>query len=178
MGSWNKSLVFGALASLLFACGGMQASRQTTVQSSSASQGPRVEIDGSSLVLFEGGSHTPIAIHFAVDSDVIEPSLHGTLNVLAEFLKAHDARQHVEVRGHADERGSDAYNKKLSLRRAKAVMQYLVDRGVDPLKLSVKGLGEEFAHAAAGASHHENRRVEFALEVEPTRLSDASSAMP
>lgn len=67
------------------------------------------------------------------------------------------------VDGHTDVRGSDAYNDKLSERRAQAVADALIDEGVDPAKLQVRGMGERFpeCHEDTEECHQENRRVEI-----------------
>jgi outer membrane protein OmpA-like peptidoglycan-associated protein len=65
------------------------------------------------------------------------------------------------VEGHTDSVGSDAYNTKLSDRRAKSVFDYLTSRGVDPARLSSIGKGESapIADNATDAGRQENRRV-------------------
>lgn len=65
------------------------------------------------------------------------------------------------IEGHTDSRGSDAYNLKLSDRRAKAVFDYLTSRGVDPARLSSVGKGESapIADNATEEGRQENRRV-------------------
>jgi OOP family OmpA-OmpF porin len=50
--------------------------------------------------------------------------------------------------GHADYRGEDAYNKKLSARRAKAVVAYLAERGIERDRIRIGSIGEEEPHAA------------------------------
>jgi OOP family OmpA-OmpF porin len=65
------------------------------------------------------------------------------------------------VEGHTDSVGNDAYNLKLSDRRAKAVFDYLTSRGVDPARLGSIGKGESapVADNATDAGRQENRRV-------------------
>ena len=65
------------------------------------------------------------------------------------------------IEGHTDSKGSDAYNLKLSDRRAKAVFDYLTSRGVDPARLSSVGKGESapIADNATEEGRQENRRV-------------------
>jgi outer membrane protein OmpA-like peptidoglycan-associated protein len=69
----------------------------------------------------------------------------------------------VEVAGHTDSIGSDAYNQKLSERRAQAVVDYLVSKGVDPKRLKAVGYGKSkpIASNATEAGRAENRRVEL-----------------
>jgi len=65
------------------------------------------------------------------------------------------------IEGHTDSKGSDAYNLKLSDRRAKSVFDYLTSRGVDPARLSSIGKGESapIADNATEEGRQENRRV-------------------
>lgn len=77
----------------------------------------------------------------------------------------------IEVRSHTDSRGSDAYNRALSERRAKATVDYIVNEGgVSPDRISGKGYGETrlINHCSDGVScsaeeHQLNRRSEFIL---------------
>lgn len=69
----------------------------------------------------------------------------------------------VEVAGHTDSIGTDEYNMGLSLRRADAVRNYLVDKGVPAERLTVKGYGESqpVADNATSEGRFQNRRVEL-----------------
>ena len=71
---------------------------------------------------------------------LLEPSL-AELDKLAEALKRHP-RLRIEVGGHTDAVGSDEDNMILSERRAKAVYDYLIERGVSAERLTYKGYGE------------------------------------
>ena len=65
------------------------------------------------------------------------------------------------IEGHTDSVGSDAYNLKLSDRRAKSVYDYLTSRGVDPGRLSSIGKGESapIADNETEEGRQQNRRV-------------------
>ena len=71
----------------------------------------------------------------------------------------------VEVKGHTDERGDDAYNLDLSDRRAAAVVTFLHDHGTDGDRLTSTGYGEtqplDLHHNEAAWT--KNRRVEFQI---------------
>lgn len=79
----------------------------------------------------------------------------------------------IEISGHTDTRGSASYNKKLSENRAKSVVDYLVDKGIDTERLEYKGYGQEQpirtdaeikklkSKRAIEDAHQENRRTEF-----------------
>ena len=66
----------------------------------------------------------------------------GVLDAHAKFLNA-NADVEVLIEGHADERGTPEYNIALGERRAKAVVTYLENMGVNPSQLSVVSYGEE-----------------------------------
>lgn len=89
----------------------------------------------------------------------------------AEILKR-NAAQLVEnpdaiirIEGHCDERGTVEYNLALGEKRARAAMQFLVDMGVDPSKLSIVSYGEErpLEPGHTETAWDKNRRVEFVL---------------
>jgi outer membrane protein OmpA-like peptidoglycan-associated protein len=69
----------------------------------------------------------------------------------------------IEIRGHTDGHGSAEYNQRLSENRAKAVVDYLVSKGIDPKRLHYKGYGKsqpvDTNTTDEGRAH--NRRVEF-----------------
>ncbi len=74
----------------------------------------------------------------------------------------------IEIRSHTDARSNDDYNMRLSENRARAVVDYLVARGIQPNRLSAKGFGETqlLNNCADGINcaddqHQQNRRTEF-----------------
>jgi len=81
-------------------------------------------------------------VNFDFDKSTLRPDAIAILNEAVEILKRYpDLR--VEVAGHTDSKGSDAYNQKLSERRAKVVYDYLVSNGIDPSRLiGPNGYGE------------------------------------
>jgi type IX secretion system PorP/SprF family membrane protein len=78
------------------------------------------------------------------------------LNTLVTVLKENPSLK-IEVAGHADERGTDSYNKWLSTKRSNAVVDYLKKQGVPASQLAIMGYGE------APGPLDENRRVEFKI---------------
>ena len=81
----------------------------------------------------------------------------------------------IEIRSHTDSRSSDAFNQKLSENRARAVVDYLVARGVSISRIEARGYGEnELVNdcyngvKCSDDEHEKNRRTEFKiLSVEP-----------
>lgn len=80
-------------------------------------------------------------VHFNFDKWDLRADSFPILDHAVDVLNA-NPDLHVEVQGHTDSRGSDAYNEKLSERRAKSVMDYFIRQGVDQSRLSWSGYGE------------------------------------
>lgn len=107
-------------------------------------------------------------VHFAHDKAVLSPAAKVVLNGVAEGLKRRPGVR-IEVAGHTDARGGDAYNRRLSARRAKAVRDYLESRGVAGERLTSKGYGETVpvADNATAEGRARNRRVELRISEGP-----------
>ena len=73
----------------------------------------------------------------------------------------------VEIDGHTDNTGSAAYNMNLSERRAKSVMKYFVDKGVEAGQLTTKGFG--FTKLAASNDTKEGRTKNRRVELTPVK---------
>ena len=82
-------------------------------------------------------------IEFELNKDVIRPQSFAKLDRAAEIIKKLDSSIQFYVIGGTDTRASDAYNFDLSERRAKAVKQYLIDKGVNADMLITEGRGEK-----------------------------------
>ena len=87
------------------------------------------------------GEITIEGIEYDFDSANLRPSSEEILDNLIEFLEL-NSNLKIEIRSHTDERGNDAYNLDLSDRRAKSVVDYLVDNGIPRERLVAKGYGE------------------------------------
>ncbi|MEK7828936.1 MAG: OmpA family protein, partial [Deltaproteobacteria bacterium] len=97
---------------------------------------------------------------FAVDSAELNKSDLEILDKDVEWLgKNPDIK--INVRGYADERGSDEYNLKLSEKRAKSVMDYLVKKGIDPKRMKFIGFGRVISADKSEETMRQNRRVDF-----------------
>ena len=107
-------------------------------------------------------------IKFKTNSDVIQPELYAMLDQAVTALKKIAVYKKVEIAGHTDDQGPDAYNQKLSQRRANSVKNYLIKQGIDGAKLIAVGYGETKPindnTTAEGRAH--NRRVEFIITYE------------
>jgi OOP family OmpA-OmpF porin len=102
-------------------------------------------------------------IHFAFDKSVIRPNSYAILDDVASVIKANPSIKKVSVEGHTDAIGSDAYNQRLSERRAGAVKDYLIKKGIPASMLDAVGYGKTrpVATNATAEGRALNRRVEF-----------------
>jgi outer membrane protein OmpA-like peptidoglycan-associated protein len=102
------------------------------------------------------------ASSFKVGSAELPEPLKKQLDVFAEVLRSKKgtARQ-IKVTGHADASGTPEANQQLSIRRAEAVKEYLVQKGADPNMLTIYGQGSKDPVNPADPLAPENRRVEI-----------------
>ena len=104
-------------------------------------------------------------VYFEIEKSTILIDTKRTLNEVIDILEIY-SHYKIEILGHADSTGPDQYNQVLSESRAKAVMYYLISKGVDPTRLSFKGFGE--TQPAQSNNRREgrrlNRRVEFKIK--------------
>ena len=105
---------------------------------------------------------------FDFDKSVLKPEGKSKLDDLANKVKAINLEVVIAI-GHTDSIGSDAYNQKLSVRRAESVKAYLVSKGVEPNRIYTEGKGEKqpVASNKTKDGRQKNRRVE--IEVIGTR---------
>ncbi|WP_430613603.1 OmpA family protein [Flavobacterium sp. JP2137] len=106
-------------------------------------------------------------IYFDFDKSNIRPDAAIELAKVVEVLREYPTMK-IDVRSHTDSRGKDAYNLKLSDRRAKSTIAWMVDQGIDKGRISGKGYGETqlLNHCVNGVKctdeeHEQNRRSEF-----------------
>jgi outer membrane protein OmpA-like peptidoglycan-associated protein len=104
-------------------------------------------------------------VSFDVDKFDLKPEALPILNTQADILNIYFSRARVFVCGYTDSTGSEEYNLKLSLKRAQAVADYLIARGVDKQRLQIRGFGKEYPEAsnATAAGRTLNRRTEVVL---------------
>lgn len=111
--------------------------------------------------LEEGKVFTLTDVHFEYDKDVIRREYIADLLDKVTIFKAYPGMV-VEIRGHTDAEGTDAYNQNLSMRRALAVKNFFVKQGVAPGRLKAKGYGESrpIMDNSTDIGRAFNRRVE------------------
>lgn len=101
---------------------------------------------------------------FDFDKSTIKPEGRQILNQVAEQVSAIELETLIAT-GHTDSTGPDAYNQKLSERRANSVKEYLVSRGVPADRIYTEGKGESepVATNATREGRAQNRRVEIEI---------------
>jgi outer membrane protein OmpA-like peptidoglycan-associated protein len=114
-------------------------------------------------------------VTFAVDSTDVSPSFRSALDQVAQSMIQYP-NSLVDVMGHTDSTGSESYNQDLSRRRAEAVSNYLVSRGVSRARLETVGYGEQYpvADNSSAEGRARNRRVE--IRITPISQEEASAA--
>jgi outer membrane protein OmpA-like peptidoglycan-associated protein len=147
----------GALAG--GAIGRYQDQQEAALRREMAGTGVEVVRQGDNITL-----DMPSAITFGFDSSSLNPAFHSTLDRVASTLREY-GQTIIEVAGHTDSVGTDSYNQALSVRRAQAVADYLVARGVNRDRIIVVGAGETRPVASndTESGRAQNRRVEITI---------------
>lgn len=126
---------------------------------------PHIEVDETGCPkIIKKGEKIILDVQFATNSADPDEASREILNGVAQTMKDFPEIK-IAVRGFTDDVGSEAYNRQLSDRRAKAVMAYLEKQGVAGKRMSAKGFGEDPKHFVADnateAGRAKNRRVEI-----------------
>lgn len=108
-------------------------------------------------------------IYYDFDQSYIRDDAQGPLDTLIDILNDNE-NYIVEIGSHTDARGSDRYNQQLSQRRAQAVVEYLVQKGISQDRLTYFGYGESNPSndcvnevPCSEEQHQRNRRTEFKI---------------
>ncbi|MDI1432541.1 OmpA family protein [Polyangium sorediatum] len=80
-------------------------------------------------------------VHFATDKDIILDDSKKVIEAVITVLRDNPEIRAVEIEGHTDVRAGDVYNHNLSQRRVESVRAYMIQRGIDPSRLTAKGYG-------------------------------------
>ena len=147
----------GALAGA--AVGAYMDKQEKELREKTAGTGIDVVRQGDEIVL-----NMPSKVTFDVDSALVNPQFQPTLNEVARVLSQYE-KTFVDVIGHTDSTGSDAYNMTLSQRRADSVATYLSSNGVLRARIATQGMGEgqPIASNDSETGRAQNRRVEIKL---------------
>ena len=128
----------------------------------------RRDLQGTGVDVVRNGDNItlnmPGNITFAFDSSSLQPQFYPVLDNVANTLTQYNQTV-IEVAGHTDNVGTDAYNQTLSQQRANSVASYLTGKGVLQQRMIVVGAGE--AHPISSndtdAGRAQNRRVEITI---------------
>lgn len=117
----------------------------------------------------------PDGVTFDTASYTLKPAFRATLDQVAESLIQYP-NSLIDVYGHTDSQGSEAYNQTLSENRAKTVMNYLISRGVPAARIRAQGFGETMpvADNATPEGRAKNRRVE--IKIVPVTSEEVQAA--
>lgn len=102
-------------------------------------------------------------LQFEFDRSVLLPASFPILDSLADFLRMHSDLR-IRITGYTDDFGEDDYNRELSQRRARVVMDYLVDKAIAASRISSLGRGE--SNPVASNANDEGRAMNRRVEVE------------
>jgi outer membrane protein OmpA-like peptidoglycan-associated protein len=128
----------------------------------------RAQLQGTGVSVTRVGQqiilNMPSNITFATDQSSVQPQFNQTLVSVALVLKKFD-KTLVDVSGHTDSQGDDAYNLELSRKRAIAVATILANQGIVQQRFSITGRGEQnpIASNSTEQGRAQNRRVEIQL---------------
>ncbi|MFM2300782.1 MAG: hypothetical protein RLZZ84_518 [Pseudomonadota bacterium] len=117
----------------------------------------------------------PDGVTFDVASATLKPEFRATLDQVAESLIQYP-NSLIDVYGHTDSTGSDAYNQTLSETRARTVANYLMSRGVAASRIRSQGFGETMPVSSNDTpeGRTKNRRVE--IKIVPVTQEDVAAA--
>jgi len=128
----------------------------------------RAELQGTGVSVVRNGDNItlnmPGNITFATNSSDLRAEFFNVLTSVAKVLEEFDQTV-IEVAGHTDSTGTDAYNQALSERRSSSVASYLQSQGIDSRRMITIGLGESMpvADNATAEGRQLNRRVEITM---------------
>ncbi len=121
--------------------------------------GATVDADGCEIV--ENLTINLLVEEFDFDSAVLKPEMKAVLEDFADKVKASPGRESVTIIGHTDSTGPEAYNQKLSLRRAQSAAAYLESLGIDSITTEGRGESQPIADNSTREGRSQNRRIEI-----------------
>lgn len=126
--------------------------------------------DGKAILV-----NLPDGVTFDVASYTLKPEFRATLTQVAQSMNEYP-NSLIDVYGHTDSTGSDAYNQTLSENRARTVANYLISQGVSAARIRSQGFGETLPVASNDAEEGrmKNRRVE--IKIVPVTQEDVAAA--
>jgi outer membrane protein OmpA-like peptidoglycan-associated protein len=115
------------------------------------------------------------SVLFGFDQSALSTPAIANLNQLQMVLTNYPDTN-LEIQGHTDAQGSESYNLTLSEKRAKAVADYLISRGINASRITIKPMGESVPKYSNETSEgrSQNRRVEFVITANEKMKADAA----
>jgi OOP family OmpA-OmpF porin len=98
--------------------------------------------DRGRVIVTDVGIEILDKVYFELDKDIIMSKSFPILDAVAATLEGTVDIQLIEIQGHTDDQGGDAYNLDLSNRRAASVRRYLIEKGIAAERLTSQGYGE------------------------------------
>ena len=160
IGGKTARIVGAGIGGVAGAAVGYQMDQQIKeLKESTAGSGVDVTSDGQSILV-----NLPNGVTFPVDNYTIQPSFRATLDDVAASLVKYP-NSLIDVYGHTDSTGSDAFNQTLSENRARTVANYLSVQGVSAARIRSQGMGETMpvADNNTDEGRRRNRRVEIKI---------------
>ena len=100
-------------------------------------KGVKSTINGQTLIL-----NIPGNITFAINSAKMNWNVHEILNAMTPVLQEYKYT-FIRVRGYSDAKGDQVINQRLSEQRARMIRDYLIRTGIDPQRITARGMGDE-----------------------------------
>lgn len=134
------------------------------------SKGPNAKVDAALNPIEDIIKTTEVVlnpIYFEYDKSNITREGAFELDKLVQVMQT-NKNMVIMAKAHTDNRGTEKYNERLSDRRAKSTRQYVISKGIDPSRISAKGMGELEPKVDCGKDcteeqHAQNRRSEFLI---------------
>ena len=133
--------------------------RCPTVPGPKSNQGcPLVQVTKGKIVITQ-------KVFFDTGRATIKPVSFAVLDAVVDVMKKSPTIKKIQIEGHTDARGSRKLNRRLSRKRARAVYNYIVGKGVDKTRLTYKGYGPDkpLVKGTGDEVWEKNRRVEFTI---------------
>lgn len=164
----TRALIAASAALFFVACGGnkkpdsavVKAPAPTGSVTSEAAPAP-APVAQPAVVERAEDCTAELTVYFPLDVAALDPRDQAALRNAADCLR--DGSSAVRIKGHADPRGTEAYNLGLAERRAQAVKRYLTALGVADERLEAVSYGEVYARGDDPASWKFDRRAEIEL---------------
>lgn len=118
------------------------------------------------------------SVYFPHDGDALSARAKATLDIIADYVQSHPETDRLIIKGNADEAGTEKYNYRLTDRRADAVREYLIAKGVSAVLVELLSAGEAdpVDENWNRPGRARNRRVElFLVQRLPIQVSQSSA---